>query len=59
MRYIELHMIYTTNSERSSERHKCATVAEAQYLIDLTRSLAPIDFQYRAIWKAAVPVVLK
>ena len=58
---ITLHMTYTTESERSSEVHTCKSVEEAQYLIDLTRSLAPIEFAYRAFWtmQAGVPVVLE
>jgi hypothetical protein len=43
-KYLRLTIAYETDNERTVEVHKCQSREEAQYLLDLTKQLAPIRF---------------
>lgn len=50
MRILMVTIIYTTENERCVERHKCSSKEEAEYLVNLTRQLAPLELAYQAKW---------
>lgn len=52
-RMIYLTMAYTMDTERTRETHVCSCHEEANYLITLTRQLAPLEFEYSKKWVSA------
>jgi hypothetical protein len=49
-RKLSLVIEYTTDTERCVERHICGSKEEAEYLVGLTRQLAPLDYRWKASW---------